>query len=771
MSICPKPDVVKKAAKGPAAKFTANPPATRTEACNATATTVVSSTGAATTTTVYVAGPPGPPGPKGDPGIGFKWEGNWAEGSSYVQQTQAHVNSSVVQRYGRTWMCIADHTASIENGPITDAQANDSSTAELYWQLVVGEDALTSKLLPAEKNFFDTLKDGVFDWVKNADLKDWLVAGAVAAGVIWAGSKVIDMMTAKGTDANGAIADQRFNGSPGFTVNNGSNGGAVYTAPSLKAVISSLCDFSQIIYDVSALSSADICEFVIGTNTSVRNILDQLALAYQFDMVNSAGVMKFIPRTTTSIKSITLQDMGYSTNAMPPAPFTATRYQGIDLPQTVSLTYSAADMDYNSFTQTAELFTYKEGQAVTITVPITLTHEKAKQITELSLVNSHLERMNYQFNTSYKFLSVEPGDVLDSPMGLIRILQVDEVDEGILKFSACDAGDDAALVASTMTVALPTPSTNVPTVIGASQAFFIDPTNLNDQDTGVRIYAAVHGYGLAGWPGANIYISEDGGNSYQQIGSTTKESTVGIVAAATPSAIWQVWDDTTQITVKLKTGSLLPQTDIAVLNGANQAQIGQELIGFANATLIAPQTYVLSRLLRGRQGTEQYVGTHAANELFCLMDSAVVRITLLDSDRKTTKQFKVVTNGSSLDVTTEENVQIISNNTRPWQVVNAQAALQTNGDWIITFAERVRFNGSLADFTTNIHDEDFGGFGIAILDASNITRSTQIVFVDSFTWTVAQQKIDFGVQQNHCRASIVPMSKKWGGGYPLIINS
>jgi len=154
-----------------------------------------------------------------------------------------------------------------------------------------------------------------------------------------------------------------------------------------------------------------------------------------------------------------------------------------------------------------------------------------------------------------------------------------------------------------------------------------------------------------------------------------------------------------------------------------------------------------------------------------LMDSSVVRIPMLDTDRGTTKQFKVVTVGSSLDVTTEENVLIMSNNTRAWQVYNAKAALQTNGDWLITWAERVRYDGALQDFTTVNHDDDFGGFGVAILDLANTTKSTQIQLVDSFTYTVAQQTTEFGAAQTSIRASIVPMSKKWGGGYPLIINS
>lgn len=776
MSVCPKPDAVTKTAVGEPAKATVNPPAQRTESCNASVTTVVAGSGGNTTTEVVTQGPPGPQGAAGEDVnedvFGFKWEGEWAAGSVYVKQSHEHRNGSVVHRAGRAWMCIQDHISEDKDGPV-DPNSTDVSEAAFYWELLAGNTA-QSVLIPEEKDWLDKLidfKDGIFDWIENADLGDWLKAGAIAAGVIWAGSKISDMMAGDGEDVD---ADQKYTGSDGL--DNGSYVGSdgqpgVYIAPKLKTVLTSLCTYSNISFDVSAISDGDTCEFTVGSASSIRSILEQLSLAYQFDMVNSGGILKFIPKHTNAVQTITLEDMGFSANSNPPPPYTAKRFQGIDLPRSVNLTYFAADMDYNQFTQSSELFTYTDGQNVTLTVPVTLSHAKAKQIADVAIVNAHLERMNYKFSTTYKFINVEPGDVLNSPMGLIRIVRVSETSEGVLEFEACDAGDSAALVGSSLPPVIPTPSTNIPVSIGKSQAFWIDPTNLDDQDTSIRIYAAVHGYGKAGWPGATIWMSEDGGNTYDQIGSTNKEATVGIVETAAQPAQWQTWDMNTQIVVKLKTGTLLPMSELAVLNGANSAQIGQELISFCNAELIGPKTYRLSKLMRGRQGTEQYISTHADNELFCLMDSSLVRIELAEADRGTTKQFKVVTNGSSLDVVAEDNVQIISNNTRMWQVYDPKVTLKTNGDWNVTFKERVRFNNGLQDFTTTMHDDDFGGFGVAVLDLSNATKSTQVVLQPSFTYTTAQQITDFGTAQNQLRVSVVTMSKKWGGGYPLIINS
>ena len=700
--------------------------------------------------------------------------GDWAAGEVYTTYSDTH-QASVVTYEGASWYCIQDHISELANSPVDggsywarlDTENGSDGSGAQYWEVMAlaGANGSGSGLPTPEKSYLDQLmdfKDNVFDWIENASLEDWLKAGAIAAGVIWAGNEIIDAIYGDGEgDGN---ASTTYNGSAGYA--------GAYSAPSLPDVVSSLCEFAGVAYDVSALPEEPV-SFVVGQTTSVRTILSQLSVMFQFDMVDSGGILKFVPRSAAAIKTITMEDMGFDDSDMPPTAYTAKRYQGVDLPKQVSLTYYSENLDYSKYTQTYSLHTFEEGQNVDIQIPVTISDARARQVAELALINSHLERMNYRFNTTYKFVDVEPGDILNSPMGLIRILKVQEKKEGVLEFEACDAGAEVALQASNMGIQQPPEISypvNTATSLGYSSAFFIDPTNLDDQDTGVRIYAAVHGFGRAGWPGAVIYMSEDNGLNYSQVASTTSESTIGLVETAVASHSYHTWDNDTQITVKLNSGSLLSMSEIAVLNGQNWAQIGQELIGFCNAELIGEKTYRLSKLLRGRQGTEQYIGTHQANELFCLIDD-LVKLEFPDSDRGSIKKFKVVTIGSSIDKAEEKTVQIISNNTRMWTVYKPVVALQGN-DWIISWNERVRFDNQIKDFATTNHDPDWAGFGVAILAEDGVTvKSTHIVQGSSFTYTAAQQTLDFGTIQPGIKVSIVQMSQKWGGGYPVVINS
>jgi len=63
------------------------------------------------------------------------------------------------------------------------------------------------------------------------------------------------------------------------------------------------------------------------------------------------------------------------------------------------------------------------------------------------------------------------------------------------------------------------------------------------------------------------------------------------------------------------------RNDDALVAGENLAMIGDELIQFGDAQALGPRRFRLSRLLRGRRGSEWAAATHAAGEAFVLMDA------------------------------------------------------------------------------------------------------------------------------------------------------
>lgn len=107
-----------------------------------------------------------------------------------------------------------------------------------------------------------------------------------------------------------------------------------------------------------------------------------------------------------------------------------------------------------------------------------------------------------------------------------------------------------------------------------------------------------------------------GVNAEQQIGI---ESVAGWTDTALGTASFEFPDLGSTVEVTLLNGTLESVTMADVATGSNWAMIGGEIVGFTTATLIGTRRYRLSGFLRGRRGTEQWVGRHAAGEEFLLL--------------------------------------------------------------------------------------------------------------------------------------------------------
>jgi hypothetical protein len=119
------------------------------------------------------------------------------------------------------------------------------------------------------------------------------------------------------------------------------------------------------------------------------------------------------------------------------------------------------------------------------------------------------------------------------------------------------------------------------------------------------------------------------------------------------------------------------------LAGANLAVIGGELLQFARAVPMGEDRFRLSRLLRGRAGTEWACDGHATGETFCFLDVA-------------TLQPIVLPNWSiGATVTARSGSSAVSSicqgeNVRPLSPVNLSAERTSAGDLQISWTRRSR---------------------------------------------------------------------------------
>ena len=800
MAYCPVPDAVALTTRDPSpATLTVNPPAATGAVCD-TSITSTTSTGGSTpiSTTTTTGGPPGPPGPAGggtiklqyngtvvgtvdtlnftSPGeaitatlsgatgvIGndaVRWMGEWAAGTAYQENDAVLYNPDLpaaktgflglsynapvpLPGTGNAYICVTAHTATDDDTPTGHPQQSAN------WDPMTQQGTLTA---PSSPTLLDSL-GGLFGWTKNLSPLGWLAVGAGVVAAVALGSKLVSAMSKTGSSSStnaaaGVTANSTFTGTPTYT--------GAYTPPSIQQVVGSLCGqiWPSGTYDVSLLSTTQPCSISLQQVSSIRSIIDTLSQVFLFDVVDSSGIIKFVPRNRAPSFSFTHDDMGYNSKGDSVPPVTFKRMQSNDLPRSVSLSYLAQDIDYNTYTQISYIPNFDDGQDVTLDVPLVLDHALAKQLTEQILINAHLERQTYTFRTSYaNAITIEPGDIGTIPEGNVRVMTMTEVSEGIIEFVCCDAGYTgaatpivvggvtigytAATYATTgQPVQLPATPVNTAPVVGFTDAFWVDPPALNSLDTTPRFFAAINSYGLAGWPGAQIFKSIDNGASYTLVGTTNKASTFGVVTSTLPNASPYVFDDVTTFNVTLKYGTLSSVTDTALLAGDNLCMVGKEVIAFGNATLNSDGSYTLSHLLRGRYGTEYAIGTHSAStaypEMFTLLDDNLYKIELADGDVGKPFMYKIVTIGSDVSKVVGEVVAETCMNTIPWTVAQPGIIHNSDGSFDFSWLERPRFVNSLIDFADDPHDYDFGGYCVAI-SSTGTTKTGSISFLGPVT--------------------------------------
>lgn len=129
-----------------------------------------------------------------------------------------------------------------------------------------------------------------------------------------------------------------------------------------------------------------------------------------------------------------------------------------------------------------------------------------------------------------------------------------------------------------------------------------------------------------GWHRAMLSVGSDAAG-WTEIGDTAAAGVFGVVATLPAIGSALVEDRASMIEVTLLHDAMtLESIDATGLDrGGNVALVGEEIVQFGAAERIGEARWRLSRLWRGRRGTEAAIATHREGERFVLLDSATLR--------------------------------------------------------------------------------------------------------------------------------------------------
>lgn len=537
----------------------------------------------------------------------------------------------------------------------------------------------------------------------------------------------------------------------------------------LANVILDICQRAG--YDVSEIDvtgiSGTVDGFVLSNRSSARSMLEELQKAFLFDAIESGNKLKFIPLNQSSSLTISVDEL---------VPLSESKFLEIgyvddnELPKTLSVNYVAKTADYQQGTQEAIRQIADNGEAETLSVAIVLDNDVARQLAEKLLYLRWVKRTTFTFALPIKYLRIEPSDVISLTDGgfthTIRILKK-QISGQFISFEGEAA--DSATYTQTITGGAITVVGGTVYDPGDTTAFYLDIPLLRETDNNAGFYIGV-GREVSTWRGAQIYRSSDD-VSYNLLSSLAVPTIGGVTLTALPTGPHNYMDRINTVDVELLyTDQLISVTEADLLNSLNSCVIGGEIIQFQTATLIGTRRYRLSNLYRGRLGTDDQKASHIIGERFAMITSGGNLDRVLDASSllNASRYYKPASVGQSITAVIAETFTNTGRGLKPYSPAQFKAVQQTNGDFILTWIRRTRFNGGWLNDTDVPLNEETESYTLKIYNGMTVVR-TEVVTTGTFTYTVAMQTTDFGSAQSTVSAQVAQNSAIVGPGIYAII--
>ncbi len=405
---------------------------------------------------------------------------------------------------------------------------------------------------------------------------------------------------------------------------------------------------------------------------------------------------------------------------------------------------------------------------LSIQLPIVLTDDEAAQIAEKLLYRAWTEREHFELSLGMKYAILDAGDVLridvDGNVHNIRIVSTDFSLPGLIQIRG--VADRASVYTSSVTGGAASYPSQTLILIGNTVFEVLDLPALraSDLDT-AGYYVAMYGE-LASWTGGILYKSTDAGASWAGIVPKTVENTMGVTSTLLGDFQAATWDHTNTVVVVMADGATLSSdtVDNVLQNEKNRAVIGDEIIGFTIADLTATNTYTLSGLIRGLQGTEWAIGNHSIGDRFVLLDVATIaRVESTYSQIGAQAKFKAITNGQYIeDVVDTKDITFDNLNSKPWSVTGIRGARDGSNNLTITWNRRSRAIAQA--FWEPVLQEDSEHYLVYIMNGTSVVRIFSPT-IASEVYSADQQTLDGLTPGDPITVKIYQVSATIGNGY------
>lgn len=486
-----------------------------------------------------------------------------------------------------------------------------------------------------------------------------------------------------------------------------------------------------------------------------RSVIEPLRMVGFFDVVESEGRLTFPTRGKAIVATVDATDLGaHDESDQAPPDITTRKLTDMELPRAIRVHYIAPSRDYEPGEQISPTrITTDAVNDTDVDLATALDDNQAARIAEVIWADAWRARWVHSIVVDRYWSPLQPADAIavpvDGRLERMRITSLEDHDTSLIRRLDLVRDDDGAYE-STRVADPPERAPSVLRYLAATELLLLDLPPLREQDDDAGIYAAAARSGIGTtWAGAVIYRSLDG-FTYAPIGSVASEATVGRVDEVLPAGISSTWDDANELEVVLSRGSLESRTESDLLNvHVNTAAIGVhgrwEIIQFLNAEEIGSGRWRLTGLLRGRRGTEHFIGTSQENDRFVLVSGpGIIRLPLDTSQIGDELQYRGVTAGATFSSGATQSFTGNALALETFSPVNISGERDDiSDDLTISWNRRDRLFETLQDGVELPNSEASESYEIDILDGSSVVR-TLTSATPSVVYTAAQQAADWG---------------------------
>ncbi|MFT0167477.1 phage tail protein [Paraburkholderia mimosarum] len=512
---------------------------------------------------------------------------------------------------------------------------------------------------------------------------------------------------------------------------------------SLGSIVADVCNRAGLTsaqFDVSQLADP-VKGYAVSSYSSGRNALDPLMSLYFFDAVDSEGKIKFIKRGGSPVATIPWSDLGVASNggAASTDPIQETIVSESELPRSVTLAYKGAYSDYATASQRAFRSATLSNQDIQASVPVVMADDDAATRVQTYLWAAWTNRTTVTFGTPVSYLKYEPSDVVnltdqDGTIYLLRLTKCTYDGKGGLTWEAVIENPSLYPNFANFVAAGGQPQGFVPQQIpysGPSALFIIDGPPLRAQDANsYGVYVAACGYDPS-WPGIVTEVSRDA-SSWSQLTPIGAAATMGTANNALANfGGGNVADENSSLSVTLFNGSLSSVSYTDFMNNVNMAWLAGEIIAFRNAVQTSANTYTLTGLLRGRLGTEAFMGGHAAGDQFVFLDPTKLVLEGLGATDYGSKlyweyQLNNIFYSTPNPIVSKTIANAHVKPLSPALLAAGKGSASSSSDITLNWFRRARINGQWLNSTDVPLDESTESYQVQVFNGSTLVRTTTV---------------------------------------------